>query len=91
MSHAHISSSLEGLYMEWIETTLTLKKSVLVMAKKKTTVAKKKTTASSSSKCYRTPSPSPPPANAGMEGAFDFSSLSPRRKRKAAEEEVEDE
>lgn len=53
-------------------------------------VAKKKATASSSSKLYRTPSPSPPPANAGTEVAFDFPSLSPRRKRKAAEEEVED-
>ena len=38
MSHAHKLSSLEALDMAWVETTLTLKKSVLVMAKKNTTV-----------------------------------------------------
>ena len=63
------------------------------MAKKaaKTAVAKKKATASSSSKRCRTPSPSPPPADVDTEVVFDLGSLSPRRKRKAAEEEVEDE
>ena len=53
-------------------------------------VAKRKSTASSSSKHRRTPSPSPPPADVNMEVVFDLGSLSPRRKRKAAEEEVED-
>ena len=57
----------------------------------KTMVAKKKATASSSSKRRRTPSPSPPPADVDTEVVFDLGSLSPRRKRKAAEEEVEDE
>ena len=61
------------------------------VAKKKAAVAKKKTTTSSSSKRYRTPSPPPPPANAGTKVTLDFSSLGPRRKRKAAKEEVEDE
>ena len=63
-----------------------------VTTKKKAAVAKKKATASSSSKCYQTPSPPPPhSANADTKVAFDFSSLSPRRKRKAVEEEVQDE
>ena len=57
----------------------------------KAAVAKKKATASSSSKRPRTPSASPPPADVDAEVVFDFGSLSPRRKRKTAEEEVEDE
>ena len=57
----------------------------------KATVAKEKASASSSSKRVQTPPSSPPPADIDMEVTFDFGSLSPRRKRKAAEEEVEDE
>lgn len=58
----------------------------------KAAVAKKRATASSSSKCCRTTSPSPPPADVDTEVVFDlWGSLSPRRKRKATEEEVEDE
>ena len=57
----------------------------------KATVAKKKATASSSSKRPRTPPASPPPADVDTEVVFDLGSLSPRRKRKAAEEEAEDE
>ena len=57
----------------------------------KAAVAKKKATASSLPKRPRTPSASPPPADVNAEVVFDFGSLSPRRKRKAAEEEVEDE
>ena len=57
----------------------------------KAAVAKKKATASSSSKRSLTPSASPPPEDVDAEVVFDFGSLSPRRKRKAAEEEVEDE
>ena len=57
----------------------------------KTTVAKKKVTASSSSKHRRTPSPSPPHADVDPEVAFDLGSISPRRKKRAAEEEAEDE
>ena len=56
----------------------------------KAAVAKKKATASSS-KRVRTPPSSPPPADIDAEVIFDFGSLGPRRKRKAAEEEVEDE
>ena len=57
----------------------------------KATMAKKKATASSLSKCSRTPLPCPPPTDVDTEVIFDFGSLNPRRKRKAAEEEVEDE
>ena len=57
----------------------------------KAAVAKKKATASSSSKHVQTPPPSPPPADVDAEVVFDFGSLSPRRKRKAVEEELEDE
>ena len=35
--------------------------------------------------------PSPPPADVDAEVTFDFGSLSPMRKRKATEEEVDDE
>jgi hypothetical protein len=57
----------------------------------KVAVATKKANASSSSKRPWTPSTSPPPADVNTGIAFDFGSLSPRRKRKGAEEEVEDE
>ena len=57
----------------------------------KAAVAKEKASASSSSKRVQTPPSSPPPAGVDAEVTFDFGSLSPRRKRKAAEEEVEDE
>ena len=57
----------------------------------KAAVAKKRAIASSSSKRVQTPPSSPPPANVDAEVVFDFGSLSPRRKGKAAEEEVEDE
>jgi len=57
----------------------------------KAAVAKEKASASSSSKCVQTPPSSPPPADIDAEVIFDIGSLSPRRKRKAAEEEVEDE
>ena len=53
--------------------------------------AKKKASASSSSKHTQTPPSSPPLADADAGVSFDFGSLSPRRKRKAAEEEVDDE
>ena len=64
-----------------------------VAAKKvvKAAVAKRKATASSSSKRPRAPPASPPPADDDTEVFFNFWSLSPRRKRKAAEEEAEDE
>ena len=55
----------------------------------KATVAKRKTTTSSSSKRPRTPPASPLPADVDTEVVFDLGSLSPRRKRKAAEEEAE--
>ena len=54
-------------------------------------VAKKKAVASSASKRVQTPPSSPPPADVDAEVVFDFGPLSPRRKRKAAEEEVEEE
>ena len=54
-------------------------------------VTKKKATATSSSKRPRTPPASPPPADVDTEVVFDLGSLSPRRKRKATEEEAEDE
>ena len=61
----------------------------------KAAVAKEKASASSSSKRVQTPPSSPPPADVNAdvdaEVTFDFGSLNPRRKRKAAEEEVEDE
>ena len=57
----------------------------------KAAVAKKKATASSSSKHGQTPPSSRPPTDADAEVVFDFGSLGPRRKRKATEEEVEDE
>ena len=57
----------------------------------KAVVAKKKATTSSSFKRGQTPPSSPPPEDVDAEVIFDFGSLSPRRKRKAAEEEVEDE
>ena len=57
----------------------------------KAAVAKGKASPSSSSKRVQTPPSSPPPADVDAEVTFDFGSLSPRRKRKAAEEEVEDE
>ena len=57
----------------------------------KAAVAKKKASASSSSKRAQTPPSSPPPADVDAEVTFDFGSLSPRRKRKATEEEVDDE
>ena len=53
----------------------------------KAALAKKKASASSSSKRVQTPPSSLPPADANAEVTFDFGSLSPRRKRKAAEEE----
>nr|XP_020186149.1 uncharacterized protein CG45076-like [Aegilops tauschii subsp. strangulata] len=55
----------------------------------KATVAKWKATASSSSKRYRTPSPSP--SGSTLEAEFDLRSFRPARKRKLAEEEVEEE
>nr|XP_040249510.1 translation initiation factor IF-2-like [Aegilops tauschii subsp. strangulata] len=57
----------------------------------KAAVAKRKATASSSSKRPRTPPASPPLVDVDTEVIFDLGSLSPRRKRKAAEEEAEDE
>ena len=57
----------------------------------KAAVAKKKASASSSSKRAQTPPSSPLPADADVGVTFDFGSLSPRRKRKAIEEEVDDE
>ena len=57
----------------------------------KAAVAKKKASASSSSKHAQTPPSSPPPADVDAGVTFDFGSLSPRRKRKATEEEVDDE
>ena len=57
----------------------------------KAAVAKRKATASSLSKRPRTPPASPPPADVDTEVVFDLGSFSPRRKRKATEEEVEDE
>ena len=55
------------------------------------TAMSKKATASSSSKRRWTPSPSPPPTDVDTEVVFDLGSLSPRRKRKPVEEEVENE
>ena len=52
---------------------------------------KKKTAAPSSSMRVQTPPPSPPPADVDTEVTFDYGSLSPRRKRKTAEEEADDE
>ena len=57
----------------------------------KAAVAKKKAAAPSPSKRSPTPPASPPPAGDDTEVFFDLGSLSPRRKRKAAEEETEDE
>ena len=57
----------------------------------KAAVVKRTTTASSSSKRHRTPSPSPPSSDSTLEAEFDLGSFSPARKRKLAEEEVEDE
>ena len=51
---------------------------------------KKKTAAPSSSKRVQTPPPSPPPTDVNTEVTFDYGSLSPRRKRKTAEEEADD-
>ena len=53
-------------------------------------VAKKKASASSLFKHAQIPPSFPPPADADAGVTFDFGSLSPRRMRKAAEEEVED-
>ena len=52
---------------------------------------KKKTAATSSPTRVQTPPPSPPPADVDAEVTFDYGSLSPRRKRKTAEEEADNE
>ena len=57
----------------------------------KVAVAKKKAAAPSSSKRPPTPPASSPPAGDDTEVFFDLGSLSPKRKRKAAEGEAEDE
>ena len=54
-------------------------------------MAKKRAFASSSPKRAQTPPSYPPLADADAGVTFDFGSLSPRRKRKTAEEEADDE
>ena len=56
----------------------------------KTATVRKKASASSPPRRTQTPPSSPPPADADAGVTFDYGSLSPRRKMKAAEEEADD-